>query len=93
LFLAMIGASLAGCAGGAPVPLTPGTYYVSITLNESRGESDARIRAEENARRYCGRFDRDTEILDSRLMNGEGSQSASLDLIFRCGDLSGDGPA
>nr|TFG55560.1 MAG: hypothetical protein E4H34_00230 [Hyphomicrobiales bacterium] len=81
---------LAGCAGGAPVPLTPGTYYVSIALSESRGETDARMRARENADRHCDRYDRKSEILDSRIMEGEGGQAASLDLIFRCGEALDD---
>ncbi len=82
--LALTGALLSGCASGAPVPLTPGTYYVSIALSEDRNEAAARAQAEENAYRHCVFRGLTPEILDSRVIEGADGQSDSLDLIFRC---------
>jgi hypothetical protein len=89
----MFYAVLTGCAGGAPVPLTPGTYYVSIALSRSGSESAARNQAEENANNYCDKDGRKTEILDSKIIDAEGAAGPSLDLIFRCTEVAGDAPA
>lgn len=72
------------------MPLTPGTYYVSIYITERRDEEAARVLAEENAVQYCGSRDMSSEILDSQIMPSEDGARVSLDLIFRCGAVGSD---
>ncbi|MEE8438388.1 MAG: hypothetical protein V3S07_02290 [Micropepsaceae bacterium] len=87
--LALAAGLLSSCASGAPVPLTPGTYYVSIAMSDDRNEAVARAQAEENADRHCNFRDLSPEILDSRVIESPDGQKDSLDLIFRCGAEGG----
>jgi hypothetical protein len=85
LMLALPGmASCTGTIGPGPVPIAPGTFYMSIALSQSLGADAARQQAETRADRYCGR--NGGAILDAQTVPGSEAGSSSLDVVFRCGE-------
>lgn len=76
---------VASCAGTSPVPIAPGTFFVSVPVTAERGVEAARILATANAHRHCDREDRVTEILDVQHTPGDAGMPEAIDLVFRCG--------
>jgi len=85
LALLFVAGLLASCAGTAPVPLAPNIFYVSVPIIDSRDEAAARALAARNANAQCERSSSGMEIQDSRIIEGEGSEPDSFDMVFRCG--------
>jgi len=75
---------LAACAGTAPVPIAPGTFFISVPITQERDEAAARALARENAEDHCVRRRLPTEILDVQFTPAHDGMPDAIDLVFRC---------
>jgi hypothetical protein len=79
---------LAACAGTAPVPIAPGTFFVSVPITPERDEAAARALATGNAEEHCDRRRRAADILDEQFTPAHDGMPDAIDLVFRCGDTA-----